>query len=105
MRLIDAEPLEEILRLRCAQCSDDYGSLAGAANGCLKLVQSQPAITLPPNVPLALTDLRKMDGLPIWDKALKTWGLVVGDSILYRNGEKLPICGNMYFCCAPENGA
>ena len=45
MRLIDAERLEEILRSRCAQCSNDYGSLAGAISGCLKLVQSQPTIT------------------------------------------------------------
>lgn len=44
MRLIDAELLEEILRSRCAQCSDDYGSLAGAISGCLKLVQAQPTI-------------------------------------------------------------
>lgn len=44
MRLIDAEPLEEILRLRRAQCSNDYGSLVGAISGCLKLVQLQPAI-------------------------------------------------------------
>ena len=40
MRPIDAEPLEEILRSRCAQCSNDYGSLAGAISGCLKLVQA-----------------------------------------------------------------
>lgn len=66
MRPIDAEPLEEILRLRCAQCSNAYGSLAGAANGCLKLMQAQPTIAPPPNGPLTLEQLREMEGEPVW---------------------------------------
>ena len=65
MRLIDAEPLEEILRLRCAQCSNDYGSLAGAISGCLKLLQAQPVIA-PSNGPLTLDELREMSGEPVW---------------------------------------
>lgn len=47
-------------------------------------------------MPLTLEELREMDGEPVWDNLLKTWGLVVGDRILYRNGEKLRICGNGY---------
>lgn len=66
MRPIDAEPLEEILRSRCAQHSDDYGSLAGAISGCLKLVQAQPTIAPLPNDPLTLEELRGMDGEPVW---------------------------------------
>lgn len=66
MRPIDAEPLEEILRSRCAQYSNDYGSLAGAISGCLKLVQAQPTIAPPPNGPLTLEQLREMDGEPVW---------------------------------------
>lgn len=68
MKLIDAEPLEEIFRLRMAQCSNDYGSLAGAISGCLKLVQTQPTISFPPNPPLTLEELREMgqSGLAVW---------------------------------------
>ena len=80
MRLIDAEPLEEILRSRCAQCSNDYGSLAGAISGCLKLLQVQPTISPPPNESLTLDDLLEMDGEPVWvcnlDGANGVWGLV-----------------------------
>lgn len=66
MRLIDAEPLEEILLLRRVQCSNDYGSIAGAINGCLKLVQLQPSLAPPPNDPLTMKELREMDGEPVW---------------------------------------
>ncbi len=66
MRLIDAEPLEEILRSRCAQCSNDYGSIAGTISGCLKLVQAQPTIDPEPNPPLTLEELQEMDGEPVW---------------------------------------
>lgn len=80
MRPIDAEKLEEILRSRCAQCSDDYGSIAGAVSGCLKLVQSQPTIVPPPNPPLTLEELREMDGEPVWicdpDGSDGMWALV-----------------------------
>lgn len=55
-----------------------------------------------PNDPLTPEELREMDGEPVWDKSLRTWGLVVGDFILYRNGEKLPIVGNMYRRRKPE---
>lgn len=81
MRLIDAEPLEEILRSRCAQCSNDYGSLAGAISGCLKLLQVQPTITPPPNESLTLDELWKMNGEPVWccdpdAHLVGRWGLV-----------------------------
>lgn len=81
MRPIDAEKLEEILRSRCAQCSDDYGSIAGAVSGCLKLVQSQPTIVPPPNPPLTLEELREMDGEPVWVTSVnngrgRSWTLV-----------------------------
>ena len=70
MKLIDAEPLENILRTRCAQYSNDYGNLAGAISGCLKLVQAQPTIASPPNDPLNISQLRKMDGEPVFIKCL-----------------------------------
>lgn len=80
MRLIDAEPLEEIMHRRCAQYSNDYGSLAGAISGCLKLVQAQPTVSTSPNDPLTLEELREMDGEPVWVVELNGypphWGLV-----------------------------
>jgi len=72
MRPIDAEPLEKILHLRCAQYSNDYGSLAGAISGCLKLVQAQPTLTPPLNPPLTLEELREMDGEPVFCRSLLT---------------------------------
>lgn len=85
MRPIDADALEKILRTRCAQCNDDYGNLAGAVSGCLKLVQSLPTITPPPNDPLALEELREMDGEPVWNDTVKKWMLV---DLLWEFGER-----------------
>lgn len=79
MRPIDAEPLEEILRSRCAQYSNDYGSLAGAISGCLKLVQAQPTISPPPNAPLTLEELLEMDGERVY---------CITDYEITVNGEK-----------------
>lgn len=88
MRLIDAEPLEEILRSRCAQYSNDYDSLAGAISGCLKLVQAQPTISPPPNAPLTLEQLREMDGEPVYVKAIisldEEWCIVKYDYQMKR---------------------
>lgn len=106
MRLIDAEPLEVILRSRCAQCSDDYGSLAGAISGCLKLLQAQPTISPPPNAPLTLEALREMDGEPVWIettdvKNANRWAFVdVGCEVVRffdtRCGVKCPVMGNLF---------
>lgn len=76
MRLIDAEPLEEIITLRHEQCINDYGSIAGAINGCLKLLKAQPTITPLPNDPLTLSELREMDGKPVWNDTMKQWAIV-----------------------------
>ena len=70
MRLIDATSLEKILNLRREQCSNDYGSLAGAVAGCLKLVQVQPTIAPPPNDPLTLEELQEMGNDWVWIKLL-----------------------------------
>ena len=85
MRPIDAEPLEELFRSRCAQLSNSSGSFAGAVSGCLKLVQAQPTIVPPPNAPLTLKELREMDGEPVWispvkenRKIRKQWMLTTG---------------------------
>ena len=81
MRLIDAEPLVKLLHSRCAQLSDDYGSLAGAVSGCLRLLQSQPTISALINEPLTQEELREMDGEPVWirtkyDASKSFWAIV-----------------------------
>ena len=49
------------------------------------------AETTPPNDPLTLEELRKMDGEPVWSGSLKRWGLVkvshCGIGILTKCGE------------------
>lgn len=57
-----------------------------------------------PNTPLTLDELREMNGEPVWDNSLKTWGIVVGEYLLYRNREMGRICGNNYFRHRPEEG-
>ena len=89
MRLIDGDKLYEALR--------EAGMVFA-----LRMVAAAPTIATLPNGPLTLEELREMDGEPVWDKSLRAWGLVVGDFILYRNGEKLPIFGNMYRRRKPE---
>ena len=116
MRLIDAEPLEELLCSRAAQCSDDYGSLAGAVAGCLKLVQSQPIISPPANPPLTWEELREMDGEPVWvtspdNKFESCWMLInLEFEKLYDAGSEyllLSGCGKawMAYRRKPEEGA
>ena len=90
MRLIDAEPLVKLLHSRCAQLSDDYGSLAGAVSGCLRLLQSQPTISALINEPLTQEELREMDGEPVWIVPMRgsggfcTWMLVDAEYELCR---------------------
>ena len=119
MRLIDAEPLEELLCSRAAQCSDDFGSLAGAVAGCLKLVQAQPVISLPPNPPLTLEELREMDGEPVWvdfENEHGEWALASVSPqsagvvfLLLKNGIRTPAaivfeCGGNIYRRKPEEG-
>ena len=82
---------------------DPYVPILQASN-LVKAYREGRVEILPPNDPLTPEQLKKMDGEPVWDKALRTWGLVVGGSVLYRNGEKLSICGNMYRRRRPEEG-
>ena len=109
MRLIDAEALSEGIELHRQSTNQKYetdrqwavGYNAGLDRALYSIAYAK-TITQPPNDPLTLEQLLEMDGEPVWDKSLRAWGLVVGDSILYRNGEKLPICGNMYRRRKPE---
>lgn len=88
MRLIDAEPLVKLLHSRCAQLSNDYGSLAGAVSGCLRLLQSQPTISALINEPLTQEELRKMDGKPVWveipEGRVAEWCIAKWDPLMRR---------------------
>ena len=88
MRLIDAEPLVKLLHSRCAQLSNDYGSLAGAVSGCLRLLQSQPTISALINEPLTQEELRKMDGKPVWveipEGRVAEWCIAKWDPLMGR---------------------
>lgn len=44
MRLIDAEPYDELLKQRSEQLRNEMGSLGGAVSGCRKLLAIQPTI-------------------------------------------------------------
>ncbi|MCI8656547.1 MAG: hypothetical protein HFF72_03805 [Oscillospiraceae bacterium] len=116
MRLIDAEPLVKLLHSRCAQLSDDYGSLAGAVSGCLRLLQSQPTISALINEPLTQEELREMDGEPVWIVPMRgsggfcTWMLVDAEYELCRevHGEMAVFenCGKTWLAyrCRLEEG-
>ena len=114
MRLIDAEPLVKLLHSRCAQLSDDYGSLAGAVSGCLRLLQSQPTISALINEPLTQEELREMDGEPVWIVPMRgsggfcTWMLVDAEYELCRevHGEITENCGKTWLAyrCRLEEG-
>ena len=88
MRLIDAEPLVKLLHSRCTQLSNDYGSLAGAVSGCLRLLQSQPTISALINEPLTQEELRKMDGKPVWveipEGRVAEWCIAKWDPLMGR---------------------
>ena len=116
MRLIDAEPLVKLLHSRCAQLSEEYGSLAGAVSGCLRLLQSQPTISALINEPLTQEELREMDGEPVWIVPMRgsggfcTWMLVDAEYELCRevHGEMAVFenCGKTWLAyrCRLEEG-
>lgn len=58
MRLIDADALHEDMLYE--MCGTGYQTLA------LSVIRRAPTITPPPNAPLTLEELLKMDGEPVW---------------------------------------
>jgi len=102
-KIIESEEWAEPLR----HCGFDH--FAMTEDGTLHLLGADGDLVDPPadrfkvlfkqskgSERLSRYELQDMDGEPVWDDHLKAWGLVVGDSVLYRNGEKLPIFGNGY---------
>ena len=70
-RMIDADRLlRELTALSHGQVWPGW-----TYDGIRLLIERQPTLT-PPNEPLALEDLREMDGEPVWCKELKSWALI-----------------------------
>ncbi len=61
MRLVDADALFEKLFHAWGTEMD-----AGPANDFMQMINDAPTIAPPPNAPLTLDELRKMDGEPVW---------------------------------------
>jgi len=84
MRLIDAD----------AAVLDARANYGGVHDAVLMehFLNSQPTITPPPNAPLTLEELRKMDGEPVWVKrsnGIEQYYIAVSVGIgldLYRGG-------------------
>ena len=71
------------------------------------LMQSMPTVDYQeePNEPLALEELREMDGEPVWFDTIKRWGIVrvcgYGISVLTKSGE-YDVTRMKFYRCPPE---
>ena len=63
-RLIDADELKNVLKVRHEQCEGQYGSLQGAVNGFIKLLDRQPTVDAEPVRRGKWILERKPDGTP-----------------------------------------
>lgn len=87
MRPIDGDYISDALEAELCREGDDledrqwaYGYAAGVSFAVRKLAEA-PTLT-PPNDPLTLEELRKMDGEPAWwdDGEGSCWGIISVDS-------------------------
>lgn len=91
MRLIDAEPIEKYIE-NGLNCKDPKKGFGHDAIDILTEIHCAPTICQPPNAPLTLDELRKMDGEPVWvvftpdtdGERLSIWALV---SVAGENNE------------------
>lgn len=76
MRLIDADALNIRRYTRWFENEAD-------ARQVERMIREAPAITLPPNDPLTLEELREMDGEPVWlrGNGLNRWYIFDGFSL------------------------
>lgn len=66
MRLIDADKLQIDMEEKIF-CGDGTYKIWGYSS---QQIKSAPTVTLPPNPPLTLDELREMDGEPVWIQSL-----------------------------------
>ena len=114
MRLIDAEPIIEMLK-RVRKDADSPRRDLDLLN-LQQLLEFVPEIALPPNAPLTLEELREMDGEPVWIIPMRgsggfgTWMLVDAEYELCReaHGEMAVFenCGKTWLAYRrrPEEG-
>ena len=114
MRLIDAEPIIEMLK-RVRKDADSPRRDLDLLN-LQQLLEFVPEIALPPNTPLTLEELREMDGEPVWiipmrgSGGFRTWMLVDAEYELCReaHGEMAVFenCGKTWLAYRrrPEEG-
>jgi hypothetical protein len=76
--------------IACEKCGTLALTKAVSPQVAANLTLRQPTLA-PPNNPLTLEQLRKMDGEPVWVDTIKRWGIVrvcgYGISVLTKSGE------------------
>lgn len=76
--------------IACEKCGTLALTKAVFPQVAANLTLRQPTLA-PPNNPLTLEQLRKMDGEPVWCDTIKRWGIVrvcgYGISVLTKSGE------------------
>ena len=76
--------------IACEKCGTLALTKAVSPQVAANLTLRQPTLA-PPNNPLTLEQLRKMDGEPVWCDTIKRWGIVrvcgYGISVLTKSGE------------------
>lgn len=105
MRLIDADAIAERVRWRIVENphKDARARMFHQTEheSFLSLIGSMPTIAPPPNAPLTLEELRKMDGEPVWVQPpgipeCGSWRIVAG--VDTEDGEQTLYCNGDYTC-------
>ena len=74
--LLDYYCEERLHLIVCKKCGTLALTKACAPQVAANLTLSRKPTLTPQNEPLALEDLREMDGEPVWCKELKSWALI-----------------------------
>ena len=81
---------DRLYLIACEKCGTLALTKAVSPQVAANLTLRQPTLA-PPNNPLTLEQLRKMDGEPVWCDTIKRWGIVrvcgYGISVLTKSGE------------------
>ena len=93
MRPIDADALEEVVQTNLRENPHKDGRIRAFHDTeyihFLDVIRRMPTIAPPPNAPLTLEELRKMDGEPVWTAALdggvSRWAFVSADFEVVRH--------------------
>lgn len=89
MRLIDAEPIIEMLK-RVRKDADSPRRDLDLLN-LQQLLEFVPEIALPPNTPLTLEELREMDGEPVWVVPLNDFDILPANYLVNAYEEQIVV--------------